>query len=99
MTILRAIMMLAAAAAMTTGTAQITSAHPQVSVGKMKANCRARAGRIFRTRLPNISTKYEGQRVDGTHAVNGTFRHRRQVETFQCSFNRSGRRIIRFIVN
>lgn len=67
--------------------------------GRMMQECRIRAGQQFRTRLPNIDTKYEGQRVDGTHAVNGTAIFRGRTETFQCSFNRSGRRIIRFIVN
>ncbi len=69
------------------------------SVSRMKAQCRNRAHQILRTRLPNIDTKYEGRRVDGTYAVNGTAYVRRRRETFQCSFDRTGRRIIRFIVN
>ena len=65
----------------------------------MMAQCRAHAGKFFRTRLPDIDTKYEGQRTDGTHAVNGTAIFRGRTETFQCSFNRAGARIIRFVVN
>jgi hypothetical protein len=69
------------------------------NVARMKAVCRARASNVMRYRLPDISTKYEGQRVNGTHAVNGTARSRGRSHTFQCSFNRSGQRIIRFVVN
>lgn len=65
----------------------------------MMAQCRARAGEITRTRLPDIETKYEEQRVDGTHAVNGTAYIGARIETFQCSFNRAGNRIIQFVVN
>jgi hypothetical protein len=65
----------------------------------MIQECRVRAGDEFRTRLPNIETKYEGQRTDGTHAVNGTARFDGRTRTFQCSFNRSGRRIVEFVVN
>lgn len=65
----------------------------------MMANCRERAHRLLRTRLPNIEVKYEGQRTDGTHAVNGSaFVHGRH-ETFQCSFNAEGSRIVQFVVN
>jgi hypothetical protein len=66
---------------------------------EMMAKCRDRAHKIMRTRLPDIETKYEGQRVDGTHAVNGTAYINDGEETFQCSFDRRGQRIIRFIVN
>lgn len=69
------------------------------TTGQMMQECRVRAGKIFRTRLPNIDTKYEGQRTDGTHAVNGTATFSGRSETFQCSFNRRGNKIIRFIIN
>lgn len=65
----------------------------------MMAECRAHAGKYFRVRLPDIDTKYEGQRTDGTHAVNGTATLRGRTETFQCSFDRAGRRITQFVVN
>jgi hypothetical protein len=61
--------------------------------------CRVRAHEVMHVRLPDIETKYEGQRTDGTHAVNGTAWMRGRTETFQCSFDRSGRQIIQFIVN
>jgi hypothetical protein len=66
---------------------------------RMMQDCRIRAHEVLHTRLPNIETKYEGQRTDGTHAVNGTAVIRGRTETFQCSFNRRGRRITQFVVN
>jgi hypothetical protein len=35
--------------------------------------------------------KYEGQRTDGTHAVNGTATN---GQTFQCSFNKRGTKVV-----
>jgi len=61
--------------------------------------CRIRAHEVMHVRLPDIETKYEGQRTDGTHAVNGTAWMRGRTETFQCSFDRPGRQIIQFVVN
>lgn len=65
----------------------------------MMAVCRDRAAHIFHLRQPNVETKYEGQRTDGTHAVNGTAYLRNAGETFQCSFNSDGTSIVQFIVN
>ncbi len=59
----------------------------------MMATCRQRAAKSLQTPLPGVSTKYEGQRTDGTHAVNGAVGDR----TFQCSFNKAGSRIVRFV--
>lgn len=69
------------------------------SEGAMLATCRDRAHQILRTRLPDIAVKYEGQRTDGTHAVNGNATLNGRSETFQCSFDRNGSRIVQFIVN
>jgi integrase len=77
------------------GSVEAIAATPEI----MMAQCRARAGEVFSARLPDIDTKYEGQRTDGTHAVNGTAIFRGRTETFQCSFDRAGKRIIRFVVN
>lgn len=65
----------------------------------MMQACRNRAHEVLHTRIPNIETKYEGQRTDGTHAVNGTAWLRGRTETFQCSFDSRGRNIIGFVVN
>lgn len=67
--------------------------------GTMMAICRNRAAHVFHVRGPNVDTKYEGQRTDGTHAVNGTTYLRGVEETFQCSFDAAGRSIVRFVVN
>lgn len=69
------------------------------SPGRMMAVCRDRAVHVFHLRAGDVETKYEGQRTDGTHAVNGTAYLRGIQETFQCSFNASGTSIDRFIVN
>jgi hypothetical protein len=61
--------------------------------------CRIRAHEVMHVRLPEIETKYEGQRTDGTHALNGTAWMRGRTETFQCSFDRPGRQIVQFVVN
>lgn len=72
---------------------------PQADPAAMQANCRDRAAHVFHTRQPNIETKYEGQRTDGSHAINGTVYLRSVEETFQCSFNSDGSRITQFVVN
>jgi hypothetical protein len=79
--------------------ASMTTEAAAQSPQRMMAECRSRASEALRVRLPNVETKYEGQRSDGTHAVNGTAYIRQQERTFQCSFNSSGQRIIRFVVN
>lgn len=84
---------LATAGAFTGGDA--SAATPNI----MMAECRARAGTALKVRLPDVDTRYEGQRTDGTHAVNGTATVRGRAQTFQCSFDRRGNRIIRFVVN
>lgn len=38
-----------------------------------------------------LDLKYEGQRTDGTHAVNGSASN---GQTFQCSFNRAGTHVV-----
>lgn len=75
------------------------SAAPESNPDTMMAICRDRAAQVFHVRAPNVETKYEGQRTDGTHAVNGTTYLRDVEETFQCSFDAAGRSIVQFVVN
>ncbi|MCB1377303.1 MAG: hypothetical protein KDK89_02865 [Alphaproteobacteria bacterium] len=82
-----------------TGKVADGSAGSSGSPADMMAACRIRAHEILRTKLGNIETKYEGQRTDGTHAVNGMAMINGIDETFQCSFNASGHKIVHFIVN
>jgi hypothetical protein len=65
----------------------------------MMQMCRSEAATTLKVRMPDVETKYEGQRTDGTHAVNGTAYVAGQPRTFQCSFNRAGSQIIHFVVN
>ena len=77
------------------GTHSAAAATPEI----MMAQCRNRAHDEFKLRLPDIETKYEGQRTDGTHAVNGTAYLKSGERTFQCSFDAKGTAITKFIVN
>jgi len=72
-----------------------TASAPETMMDK----CRARAATAYKTGAANIDVKYEGQRVDGTHAVNGTNNGASPPATFQCSFNRTGAKIVKFIRN
>ena len=66
------------------------------SPAAMLDKCRARAASAYKASGEAIQVKYEGQRVDGTHAVNGSVEGRDPAATFQCSFNRSGAKIVTF---
>ena len=72
---------------------------PANSADSMMSKCRARAAAAYKASAASIDVKYEGQRVDGTHAVNGTNNAKSPPATFQCSFNKSGAKIVRFIRN
>jgi hypothetical protein len=62
----------------------------------MLDKCRARASAAYKADRGMINVKYEGQRVDGTHAVNGSIEGRDSAATFLCFFNRSGSKIVKF---
>jgi hypothetical protein len=66
---------------------------------KMMAHCRNRAAKVLGVSEDSITVKYEGQRTDKTHAVNGSASVRGKSKTFQCSFERDGKRIANFVVN
>lgn len=58
----------------------------------MMMNCNTYAAHHLHVSTSDIlEVKYEGQRTDGTHAVNGTAAN---GQTFQCSFNRAGTRVV-----
>jgi hypothetical protein len=80
-------------------TIQPNSAAFAATPEEMMAHCRERAHKELKIRLPDIETKYEGQRTDGTHAVNGTASSNGRVQTFQCSFGKKGNKIRQFVVN
>ncbi|WP_051955531.1 hypothetical protein [Beijerinckia mobilis] len=78
------------------GNAAATPAPATAPYDAMLDKCRARAARAYKASVGIINVKYEGQRVDGTHAVNGSVEGRDPPATFQCSFNRAGSKIVKF---
>jgi hypothetical protein len=59
---------------------------------QMMSKCNTYAARHLGVSTSDIlDLKYEGQRTDGTHAVNGSARN---GQTFQCSFNRAGTHVV-----
>jgi hypothetical protein len=59
---------------------------------QMMSNCNTYAAHHLHVSTSDIaSVSYEGQRADGTHAVNG---NTSSGQTFQCSFNRAGTRVV-----
>ena len=59
---------------------------------QMMVTCNTYAARHLGVSTSDIlELKYEGQRTDGTHAVNGSARN---GQTFQCSFNRAGTHVV-----
>lgn len=89
-------MMLVAASAVLWSGSQPAWAEDEAT---MQADCQVRAARTFRVGVGTVQTSYQGQRTDGTHAVNGSATVRGVDRTFQCSFDRSARRIVRFVAN
>ena len=75
-----------------------TSVLAQGTPEGMMDECRSRAVTVFGAIFESIDAAYEGQRTDGTHAVNGSV-NVRGPETFQCSFDQAGYRIEQFLVN
>jgi len=61
--------------------------------------CRTRAAKALGITADAVEVKYEGQRTDKTHAVNGSATVSGQSKTFQCSFERTGSRLVKFVVN
>lgn len=57
--------------------------------------CRAYAAKHLHVSGGIVNVKYEGQRTDGTHAVNGDVESSPQM-TFQCSLHADGKRIVRW---
>ena len=61
----------------------------------MMSICNKYAARHLGVSTSDIATvKYEGQRTDGTHAVNGSTTN---GQTFQCSFNKAGTHVVHSI--
>lgn len=69
------------------------------NTSKMLSTCKGLAAKEYNTKTSNIAVKYEGQRTNGTHAVNGTYDTSKVTYTFQCSFNRAGTQVVDFTKN
>lgn len=65
-------------------------------VGSMLDACSAVGRTYFRDGLARTDMRYDGQRVDGTHAVNGQIVLETRAEPFSCSFGPNGRRMVEF---
>jgi hypothetical protein len=72
---------------------------PEAVLQKMLATCRARAAKAYKADANMVDTKYEGTRTDGTHPVNGMIRIGDEQKTFQCNFDKKGKRLTKFIKN
>jgi len=80
--------------------AQSSSSHGSAgSVDTMLADRRARAAEKFGVSAGSVEVKYEGQRTDATHAINGSTTVHGRTETFQCSYDGSGRQLVNFVVS
>ena len=62
------------------------------SEAEMMSTCNTDAAHHLHVSTSDIAAlKYEGQRVDGTHAINSSATF---GETFQCSFDQTGARVV-----
>ena len=62
----------------------------------MMEDCRNNSQIFFQDFEARSETKYEGQRTDGTHAINGTIYLETRSENFQCSYNAKGDTMVDF---
>ncbi len=65
-------------------------------VNSMLNECSRTAQDYFRDWEARTDMKYNGQRVDGTHAINGRIFLETRFEDFACSFGRNGARMVEF---
>jgi uncharacterized protein YgiM (DUF1202 family) len=93
-TTLGAVKATAIAAALSTSLA-LSPAAAQ-SVAAMTDEC-ARVGKeFFREPAARTEMQYNGQRTDGTHAINGRIFLETRFEDFACSYRRDGQRMVAF---
>jgi len=67
------------------------------SLDYMMEDCKNSSQVFFQDYEARSEVKYEGQRADGTHAVNGTIYLETRSEDFQCSYNAAGDTLVDFI--
>lgn len=66
------------------------------SIDFMLNECSSTGQSYFRDFTARTDMKYNGQRVDGTHAINGRIFLETRYEDFACSYNSNGRRMVEF---
>jgi hypothetical protein len=62
----------------------------------MMEDCKYSSQVFFQDYEARSEVKYEGQRADGTHAVNGTIYLETRGQDFQCSYNAAGDTLVDF---
>lgn len=62
----------------------------------MMNECSSAGQTYFRDFTARTEMQYNGQRVDGTHAINGRIYLETRFEDFACSYDQSGRRMVEF---
>lgn len=77
----------------TVGLAPAAGAQP---IDFMLNECSSIGQTYFRDFTARTDMQYNGQRVDGTHAINGRIFLETRFEDFACSYERSGRRMVEF---
>lgn len=66
------------------------------SPGYMMEDCKNSSQIFFQDFEARSEAKYDGQRTDGTHAVNGTIYLENRSEYFSCSYNAKGNTLVEF---
>lgn len=75
-----------------TATLLLTGGAFAADQSQMMSMCNTYAAHHLHVSTSDIAeVKYEGQRTDGTHAVNGSATN---GQTFQCSFNKKGTKVV-----
>jgi uncharacterized protein YgiM (DUF1202 family) len=81
------------------GAALAGAAAQAQSIDFMQNECSSVAQTFYRDFTATTAMKYNGRRVDGTHAINGTIYLETRAADFACSYNSSGRRMVEFFAD
>lgn len=65
----------------------------------MAEDCAVAVQSFFRDYEARTEMKYEGQRTDGTHAMNGTIYLETRSDNFQCSYDAAGTTMVDFFAD
>ena len=62
----------------------------------MVEDCKLSSQQFYQNYEARSEAKYDGQRTDGTHAVNGTIYLENRSAYFSCSYNSAGNKLVEF---